>query len=102
MGQKAVARAEPNLIFLIFGKRHFLVVLSCRWVGVKALCKHLLPVGHKILTEKDYFGILNIQSRKQNKMHFPPSFLLQLGSIHLLELTQCQALKEDCFVADQI
>ena len=61
MGPKAAVNAKPNLIFLIFGKGHFLVVLSCRWVGVKALCKHLLPVGHKILTEKDYFGIHNLK-----------------------------------------
>ena len=52
---KAVAKAEPNLIFLIFGKRHFLVVLARWWVGVKALCKHLLPVGQNILTEMDCF-----------------------------------------------
>ena len=54
MGPKAVVNAKPNLIFLIFGKGHFLVVLSCRWVRVKALCKHLLPVGKKIFfTEMD-------------------------------------------------
>ena len=58
MGPKAAVNAKPNLIFLIFGKRHFLVVLSCRWVRVKALCKHLLPVEHKIFfTEIDHFGV---------------------------------------------
>ena len=52
MGPKAVVNAKPNLIFLIFGKRHFLVVLSRWWVGVKALCKHLLPVGQNIFLQK--------------------------------------------------
>ena len=55
MGPKAAVNAKPNLIFLIFGKGHFLVVLACRWVGVKALCKHLLPVGQNISTEMDCF-----------------------------------------------
>ena len=59
MGPKAVVNANPNLIFLIFGKGHFLVVLSCRWVGVKALCKHLLPVEQNILTEMDHFETQN-------------------------------------------
>ena len=59
MGPKAVVDAKPNLIFLIFGKGHFLVVLSCRWVGVKALCKHLLPVEQNILTEMDHFETQN-------------------------------------------
>ena len=55
MGPKAVVNAKPNLIFLIFGKGHFLVVLLRWWVGVKALCKHLLPVEQNILTEMDHF-----------------------------------------------
>ena len=59
MGPKAVVNAKPNLIFLIFGKGHFFVVLACRWVGVKALCKHLLPVEQNILTEMDHFETQN-------------------------------------------
>ena len=55
--------------------------ISCLWG--RTFWEKWTVFGHRIRKN------LNHESKQQKKMHFPPSFLLQLGSVNLLELTQC-------------